>query len=156
MVYSETITVTANRAKVDAVDTSLKVTKGLVWKIEVDFPPGCCGLTHVQVFDGSYQLFPASPGDSLHGDGAVIAFDDSYLKDAAPFSFIVKTWNLDTIWDHTIQVRIGMASAEAFMSRYMPSITWEKFQQVMAQTAVQQEYERVRQIEQLAKELGEV
>ncbi|GAG09185.1 unnamed protein product, partial [marine sediment metagenome] len=65
---------------------------------------------------------------------------------AAPFEFIVKTWNLDETWPHTINVRVGMASSEAFMSRYMPSITWEKFQAVLAKAAIQQEYEKARAI----------
>ena len=155
MVFSVSITTTSATAKTGAKRTFLKVSKGLVYRMEVEFPPGCCGLLHCQVFDGSYQLYPASPDDSFHSDARVIGFDDLYLKSGAPFEFVVKTWNLDDTWDHTIQVRIGMASSEAFMSRYMPSISWEKFSKVLASAAIDQELMKQRAIEDFSKTFKE-
>lgn len=154
MIYSASILTEANTAKIDAKKTVIKVTKGLLWLIEIEYPSGCCGLVHAQIFDGSYQLFPASPGDSLHSEGAVVSYDDLYIKDAAPFEFVVKTWNLDETWSHTLQIRLGFASSEAFMSRYMPSLSWDKFNKTMQQAAIDQERIRQEQIAQLTKEIG--
>lgn len=146
MVFSVSITTSNGTAKADATKTVLKVCKGLAYRFEVEFPPGCSGLQHVQIFDGSYQVYPASQQDSFHSDARVISFDDLYLKTAEPFEFLIKTWNLDETWAHTVQVRIGMASSEAFMSRYMPSLTWEKFQGALSRAAIQQEYDKQRAI----------
>ena len=154
MIYTATITIDANTAEVDAVRTVLRVGKGLIWRIEVEFPPGCAGLAHLKINDGLYQLFPATPGESFASDGTVIGFDDLYLKNSAPFEFTVTTWNLDEAWPHTLQVRVAMASAEAFMSRYMPSVSWDKFNKVLADAAKAQAEEKQRQIDQLAKEIG--
>lgn len=152
MIYSVSITTSNGTAEADADIFVLKVNKGLVFRLEVEFPPGCCGLLHCQIFDGSYQIYPASRDDSFHSDARVIGFDDCYLKMSAPFEFRIKTWNLDETWNHSIQVRVGMASSEAFMSRYMPSISWEKFQEVLARTVVEQEVEKARVIEEFAKD----
>ena len=154
MIYTATITIDANTAEVDAVRTVLRVGKGLIWRIEVEFPPGCAGLAHLKINDGLYQLFPATPGESFASDGTVIGFDDLYLKNSAPFEFAITTWNLDEAWPHTLQVRVAMASAEAFMSRYMPSVSWDKFNKVLADAAKAQAEEKQRQIDQLAKEIG--
>lgn len=153
MIYAATITTPKNTAEADALETVLSVTRGLVWRIEVEFPPGCSGLAHIQIFDGSYQLFPATPGESFHGDGVTIGFDDLYLKDAAPFVFTVKTWNLDETWGHTLTLSLGMASSEAFMSRYLPSMTWEKFRDALAEAAGVQAEIKAAQLEEITKSL---
>ena len=44
--------------------TVLKVSRGLVYKVEVDFPPGPTGLLKVQIFDGGHQVWPSTPGES--------------------------------------------------------------------------------------------
>ena len=156
MIFSSTITTVANTLEANAQITRLSVAKGLVYKFEVEFPPGCCGLLHCQVLDGSYQVYPTSRDDSFHTDARIISFDDSYLKTAAPFEFTIKTWNLDETYEHKMQVRLGMASNEAFMSRYMPSISWNKFQSVLAKAALEQEQMKRVAIEQLSKELKDI
>ena len=153
VIYSKTI-ISGKSGDSDASrSVTLPVSKGLVYRIEVDFPPGCCGLLSVKVFDGSYQVWPSSRDDSFAGDGQVIAFDDSYLKLAAPYEFRIETINSDLTYTHKTQVRIGMASSEAFMSRYMPSITWDKFNEVLAKAAIEQDKMREAAIKQAAKEL---
>jgi hypothetical protein len=121
--------------------------------MEVEFPPGCAGLTHLRILDGSYQMYPASVGETFASDGSVIGFDDLYMKSSEPFEFVIEGWNEDTAWDHTIQVRIAMASAEAFMSRYMPSLQWQKFSEIMTSAAAEQEAERQRQIAELIAQM---
>lgn len=138
MIYSTLITTSAGKSKGSATRTPLKITKGLVWLMEVDFPPGCVGLVHVQIFDGSYQLLPASPDKTLSGDGRLLRYDDLYLKEAAPFELTVVTWNTDELWDHNIQVRVGMASTRLFMARYLPAVGWEDFATQMEKARVEQ------------------
>ena len=154
MIYGLTITTPANTAEKSIPDVRLKITSGLIWLMEVDFPPGGCGLLHVQAFDGSYQVLPATPGESLHGDGVVMKFDDLYFKQAAPFELMIRTWNDDDTWAHTTQVRIGVASTRAEMSRYMPAFAWENFEKLMAEMLISQEAMRQSQLEAAVKELG--
>lgn len=98
-------------------------------------------------------MYPATLGETFSSDGAIIGFDDLYFKSSEPFEFIIEGWNEDTAWDHTIQVRIAMASSEAFMSRYMPSLQWEKFREAMALAAAEQEKAKADQLKQLQSDL---
>jgi len=155
MIYSTSITTAAGGSEATATRTTVKITKGLIWLMEVDFPAGCVGLVHVQLFDGSYQLLPASPGKTLSGDGQLLRYDDSYLKEAAPFELSLKTWNTDELWDHSIQVRIGVASTRLFMARYLPSVGWADFALEMEKTRQSQRKESQLQVEEILKQLGE-
>ena len=154
MIYCVSITTLKGGSEAQAVETKLVVTSGLLFVFEVDFPAGCCGLAHLQMFDGLYQVFPASPGESFHGDNITLKFDDLYFKQNPPFEFTVKTWNEDENWDHTLQVRVGMAMGRAEMSRYMPALSFEDFEALLAESIARQEAIRQLQMETVLKELG--
>jgi len=151
MIYAASITTSKEGSEEQAASTVLPVTPGLLWLLEVDFPPGCCGLAHIQIFDGLYQVFPATPGESFHGDNFTLHLEDLYFKQAAPFEFVLKTWNEDEKWDHDLQVRVGMAMGRAEMSRYMPALAWENFQELMAEAITKQEETRQLQLEAALK-----
>lgn len=148
MIYAATITTPSDTAEASSQETVIKVTKGLLWRVEIEFPPGCAGLLHVAIFDGSYQVVPASPGETIHSDAALIGFDDLYMKASEPFTFQVVTYNLDDTYDHTIQVRLAMASSEAFMSRYLPSMQWDNFRKLMSEIYTDQQQRRNEQLRQ--------
>jgi len=154
MIYASTITTDAGTAEKAKADVTLKVTSGLIWLFEVDFPPGCCGLQHVQLYDGSYQVLPATIGESLHGDAVSMRFDDLFFKSAAPFELKIRTWNLDITWPHTVRIRVGLASGELEMSRYMPGMAWENFEKLMAESIATQEAIRETQLQETFKELN--
>ena len=153
MIYAATITTLANTSKATAKQTVLKLTKGLIWRVDIEFPPGPSGLLHTQIFDGSYQFFPATPGSSFHSDANLIGFDDLYYKTSEPFEFVIKTWNLDETWQHTLQVRIGVASNEAFMSRYLPSLTYDRFADTLAEIKADQEKVKTIQLQDIIDEV---
>lgn len=153
MIYSTSITTAAKGTEKNATRTTIKITKGLIWLMEIDFPAGCVGLVHAQLFDGKYQLLPASPGKNLSGDGQLLRYDDSYLKEAAPFELTLVSWNEDELWTHNIQVRIGVASSRLFMARYLPSVGWEDFAKEMEKARAGQRALMVSQTKALLKEI---
>jgi len=155
MIYSTAITTLSGGSEGSATRTIIKITKGLIWLLEVDFPAGCVGLVHVQLFDGNYQLLPASPGKNLSGDGQLLRYDDSYLKESAPFELTLVTWKEDELWDHHIQVRIGVASSRLFMARYLPSVGWADFAKELARARQTQEAQKVESIEAILKIMAE-
>lgn len=139
MVYTRTITTAAGVAEDNPDQAVLKVTSGLVYRIEVDFPPGCAGLHHCVITDGGYQVWPSTPGDTFHADAQVIAFDDTYLKTIQPFQFDVWTYNLDDTYGHGVQVRIGQVSNEVFMARFLPTYTYKYFLEMISKLQADQE-----------------
>ncbi len=121
MIYSKHITTVKNTAKTAAKRTVLNVTKGLVYKVEVYFPSGSAGLAGVAIFDGLYQCWPSTTGEFFIGESQMISFDDLYLKEAAPYTFQIFTFNEDDTHSHAIGVRIGLVSKDAFLARFMPT-----------------------------------
>lgn len=139
MIYSKTITTPANTSKENALRSALKVSKGLVYRVEIDFPTGPSGLLHVTILDGNYQAWPSSPDDTFNTNGVVIGFDDTYLKLQDPAHFTVVTYNLDDTFEHSVQVRIGLVSKEIFMARFLPSITYDKMLELLRKAEAEQQ-----------------
>lgn len=142
MIYAYDITTEITDTEDSPKWTRLKVTKGLVYQVEIEFPPGPLGLLHVSIFDAGHQVWPSNPDFDFHGDNGMIVFPDTYLKMVEPYEFMARTWNEDDTYQHQIHIRIGMASNEVFMARYLPSISFEKMLEVMKQVQSEQEAER--------------
>lgn len=139
MIYVANITTPKDTAKTDLMKTVIRVTSGLVYKVEFYFPAGSAGLMGVAVFDGMYQVWPSSVGEFFIGEDQMISFDDMYLKDAAPFEFQCYTYNIDDTYEHAVAVRIGLVLKDVFQARYLPTKSGEVFMQVLAQMQVERE-----------------
>lgn len=132
MIYSVSIDTDKNKYyKSSPKRTILKVTSGLVYKVEIDFPPGSAGLMGVCIFDGGYQVWPSSLGEWFTGDDIQIIFDDTYLKESAPYQFDVFTYNDDTEHGHLLNLRIGFVSRDIFMARFLPHLTYKYFEETL-------------------------
>lgn len=130
MIYTANITTKAKRLKTNLKKTIIRVTKGLVYRVEFYFPAGSAGLMGVAVFDGLYQVWPSSVGEFFLGDDQVIAFDDMYLKEAAPYELQCYTYNEDDTYAHFVAVRLGLVSSEVFLARFMPGRGRQQFARI--------------------------
>jgi len=139
MIFSLDFTLPITATKAAPQHAVLVVTKGLVYRVEFQFPAGCAGLAHMAVFDGSFQVWPSTLGEFFHTDNFTIAFDEMYLKSAAPYQFDFYGYNLDETYPHTIYCRIGLADKDIFMARYLPSVAYELMQKELAKVAAEQE-----------------
>lgn len=139
MIYLADITTPKNTAKADALQTVLKITKGLVYRVEIQFPRGCAGLAYCCIQDGAHPVWPTNTDDWFRGNANTIAFDDTYLKLIEPFQFDVYTYNLDDTYSHAILVRVGVVSDEVFMARFLPSYSWEYFKKMLEEMAKAEE-----------------
>ena len=142
MSYTIDLEIPANTPAWQPEHGALTVVKGLVYRVEFEFPPGCAGLAHLAVFDGGHQVWPSSPGETFSTDRNTIAFDDTYLKLAEPFQFEVYGYNLDETFKHTIYCRIGMVSGDIFMARFLPTYAYKHFMKLIEEEQKRQE-ERV-------------
>lgn len=138
MIYTATITTLKNTAQSSLKHTVLNVTKGLVYKVEFYFPSGPAGLLGVAVFDGLFQLWPSTIGEFFNSDDETISFDDMYLKDSAPYQLEIYTYNTDDTYDHTMQVRVGLVSADVYMARWLPTMGYDYFVELLSKVAAEQ------------------
>lgn len=125
----------------------MHVSNGLVYQLDVHFPPGPSGLAGIVICDGNYQVWPSTPGLWFHSDDSLIRFPDLYLKQVEPFQFDIWGYNEDTIYAHSIFVRVGLVSAEIFMARFLPSLSYTYFKKAMLEIEEAQEAERQSLIE---------
>jgi len=125
MIYTANILIPENTPADKPIREPIQVVNGLVYKIEIAFPPGPEGTAHIVINDGGFQVWPSSPGVDFASDDYTISFDDTYLKTTDPLEFQVYGYNTDEINPHTIQVRIGMVSNDIFMARFLPSMTYD-------------------------------
>lgn len=138
MIYTVSITTPKNTLVTAPRRTVLTVTKGLVFRFDVQFPPGPCGLVYVAVFDGNYQVWPSTPGQWFISDDMVIGYDDLYFKNAAPFEFTIYTVNLDDTYDHWCQIRIALVTKEVYMARFIPSLAWKEYAELLTRIESEQ------------------
>jgi hypothetical protein len=76
------------------------------------------------------------------------------MKSSPPNELVIKAWNEDDTWDHTLQIRVGVAMTRAEMSRYMPALAWENFEKLLAEMVAAQEVARQAQLEAALKAIA--
>lgn len=139
VIYVANISTPKDTAKTTLKKTSIRVTKGLVYKVEFYFPSGSAGLMGVAVFDGLFQVWPSTVGEFFLGEDHVVSFDDLYLKERAPFQFQCYTYNTDDTYEHAVSVRIGFVSKEVFQARFLPSRGQDYLTKLLENIAAEQQ-----------------
>lgn len=120
MLYTANITTPKNTAKTALQKTAIKVSKGLIYKVEFYFPAGSIGLMGVAVFDGLFQVWPSTVGEFLTGNDEKFVYEDIYLVDSGPREFKIHTYNDDDTFDHLVRVSIGLLGSEDYQARFLP------------------------------------
>lgn len=142
MIYTANITIPKNTPATKPIDKRIKISLGLIYKVELQFPPGCGGLAHVVINDGGYQVWPSTPQTDFATDDYTISFEDTYLKTSDPSEMVVYGYNEDDTYQHIIQVRLGVADKNIFMARYLPTMSYDYFMEMMDQKALREEEKR--------------
>jgi len=148
MIYTANITTAKETSKLDPKRTVLRVTKGLVYRVEFFFPQGSAGLMGVAVLDGLFQIWPSSVGEFFVTNNETIGFDDLLEKQAAPFEFCILTYNLDVQYDHFVSVRVGLVSKEVFLARFLPTKNIEYLADLLMRLATER-----KELEMLQREM---
>ena len=117
MIYTATPTTVAGTLRSAPLVTTVKMTRGVLYRFEVYFPPGASGLVGVQIRTADFQLYPVQRDQWFIGDNVTIAFDDLFSLDREPFLIDVRTYNEDDTYDHLVQCRMGLVSEAEFMAK---------------------------------------
>lgn len=152
MIYLQNITTPANTPTTSPLKTVVKITKGLVFKLELSFPPGPSGLLHVYIKHGGHKVWPSGSLDAFCGDNNTISFDDVFLVQQPPYSFDIYTYNNDDTYEHSVNVRIGLVSQEIFMARFLPTYTYDHFLKMLKGLEEEEKAEREKQEQLIIKD----
>lgn len=138
MIYSFDFEIPRDTSFYNPQHNILPISEGLVYRVEFQFPSGCAGLAHIQVYDGGHQVWPSHPHNDFAGNNNTIAFDDLLMKSQPPFQFDLYGYNDDDTYHHTIFVRIGVVTQQVFMARFMPTITYDYFLEVLKRLEIEE------------------
>lgn len=117
MLYDFALIIAASTTEASPTEQELKLTYGVIHRVEIEFPPGCAGLAHIALDYGKHQVWPTNPERSFASDNHVIAWNDHLPLSYAPFTLKLRGWNEDDTYPHTITVRIGILPPEALGAR---------------------------------------
>lgn len=115
MFYDFSLTIPPNTLKSAATEQKVKLTYGIIHRVEIEFPSGCAGLVHTQVYENSHQIYPTNPDGNISSDGRAIAFSDRYELFRMPYQVRLVGWNEDDSYPHTITFRFGIIPPESFI-----------------------------------------
>jgi len=101
----------ANTAKTDAIETKCVLHPGTITKLEIEYPAGCAGLVHSEVYHWDVKLWPKNEEGTFTGDDIVISSNPQHDLSASPYELVFKTWNLDDTYQHTPRYRIEVTDS---------------------------------------------
>jgi hypothetical protein len=115
--YDVSFTIPANTAESAPQEEQVKLTHGVLHRVEIGFPSGCAGLAHLQLWRGGHQVWPTNPGGSFNTDDYTIPIDDYYELFEEPYILTLVGWNLDDTYNHTLEVRFGILPLSVILAR---------------------------------------
>jgi hypothetical protein len=108
MLYQKDIILPPNTTSLTAVYETVALLPGTVTKVSILFPPGCNALARLEIYNKSFKLWPSSPDESFFGDTYPIEWTEDYDINETPYELILKGWNLDELYTHTVTVKFAV------------------------------------------------
>jgi len=108
MYYEYTVTVPPSTPADDPYARRLRVVKGEIVRMAVEFPRGCAGLVGARLFHGAFQVFPINPDEWAVSDGLEVISTTTYPLDQEPYELTVHSYSEDDYFDHGLKVRVDI------------------------------------------------
>ncbi len=108
MIFKAEILTPANTLPSAPVITRLGVYPGVTRRVFVGFPRGCCALAHMQIWHWGWQVWPWTPQTSFAWDDYTYTFEDRYPITEEPLELVIKTWNFDDTYPHTLSFAVTL------------------------------------------------
>jgi len=102
--------------------TVMRLCRGIIHKVEIQFPIGCAEVVHCHINRGLHQVWPSNPEANYTSDGHVISFVESYELLTPPYIMDVWTWNESENHNHKITVWISILPKRSLMHYILPEI----------------------------------
>lgn len=86
----------------------LTLTKGVIHRVEVEFPAGCRGQVYLKLLHREHQVWPTNPQGAFNGEGYTVPIDEHYKLTSEPYTLKAVAWGVDCGYEHTLTVRVGI------------------------------------------------
>jgi len=105
MLHSKHITLTHGKTEAEATTSSFQVNQGVIYRVWINFPPGCAGLVKVRIFHEGHPFLPVEKDAYICGDNYIFVYPVMYEITDTPELIRIEAWNTDDVYDHTIDVQ---------------------------------------------------
>lgn len=97
-----------NTAEVNAIETVIDLSHGVITRVIFRPRPGHASLLHVRVFHRRHQIFPDNADDDLHGDTFPVQWNEWYEMFEKPFTLTIVAWNDSQNYAHTFDIAFAV------------------------------------------------
>lgn len=103
-VYSKQLLLPIVGTKDNETRVDIAVVEGILSNLQILFPSGHAGLTHLRIMDGEQQIIPTNLGEYFVGDNVLISFspDQQVMGQDIPIGLV--GFNEDDTFPHTVYV----------------------------------------------------
>jgi len=108
VLYEYPLTIDANTPATSPATLEAPLAPGTIVRVDVQFPRGCVGLAHVQIWRMEHQVWPGNLGGSIAAEGMVVSWPEDEDLDDEPFGLEIRGWNDDDTFPHTITCRFAL------------------------------------------------
>lgn len=116
MLFTATVSVSANTTEKNASDTTLRIAHGIITWVSVAWRPGAEYLGHIAIYHHEHRIFPSTEGMSITGDKDPVEWGEYYESYQPPYELKLKCWNDDDTFDHDVTVRIAILPRKAVLA----------------------------------------
>jgi hypothetical protein len=120
MIYTYSDNVPKSTPALSKRRTIMTLCRGIVHKVEVQFPVGCSEVAKCTINDALHQVWPSNGGAFFASDGHVISFEESYEILTRPYVLDLWCWNDSTEFPHNITVNIGILPKKSMVHYIIP------------------------------------
>lgn len=110
--YERSLTVPANTTEDSPIRLVWPLSRGVITRMTVFFPPGCAGLAKLRIYRGHMQLWPNDLGEWIKGDGREVLVESYYELTSYPYELTVEAINEDDTYSHTPILRCIIVPVE--------------------------------------------
>ena len=120
MILNNRITTAANTAQTARQRTEWLVPRGILFQVDIVFPPGPGGLLRLRILRGSDPFVPAQDEQFIRADNIHLTLKTHLVMDTYPTLLSVETFNLDTAYPHDVDITVSIATSNSERMLYEP------------------------------------
>ena len=108
MIFTYDIAIPKNTSAASPKTQILKLSKGVITKVEIKFARGCHGMVKVRLLHQEAHLVPLSRDEWVTGDNEAVSFPEYFELWTTPYQLKFVGCSPGTGYEHMVTVRISV------------------------------------------------
>jgi len=108
VIYSQEIVIPLNTLEGAPISRRLDIVEGVIKRVWVRWRWGSANLCGAAIYRGGFQVWPSSGDEWFPSSIRDTEFTEEYEVNDEPLHFIVRAYNVDDTYDHTLWVGMSV------------------------------------------------